>query len=525
MTNGLLITIIVIIGVVLVVPLYFFLRIYSHDVKQKQHSILRNFPVLGKVRYILEKVGPEFRQYLFQNNNEGRPFNRREFEYVYKAAKYNDRMIGYGSERPYNEEGMYIVNSMFPKQQEEMKIDQFPKINTRLYKIDNENLFSRKEHTEKGDLDPFYLAEDDTIILGKHTVRNPFTIKGFIGQSAMSHGSLGDHAITALSKGLGLAGGTWMNTGEGSVSPYHLAGDVDMIMQVSSGLFGVRTVDGAFSWEAFKQKSEIKQIKAFELKLAQGAKQRGGHVDGKKVTEEIAEIRHVTPWETINSPNRFHEFDDARGLLAFLDRMRDVGGKPVGTKIVIGDEAQIEEYVKTMKELDIVPDFITLDGGDGGSGATYYGLAEAVGLPTFAGLPLLDDMLKKYGLRDRTHIIASGKLLTPDKIVMALTLGADMVNIARGFMLSVGCIMAQVCHTNKCPAGVATTDPKLQNGLSVEEKKFRVCNYLIALRQSVFEMAAVAGIDSPRKFNREHIVHKDRFNAVTKMNNYSGITF
>src|SRR5699024_5700416 len=249
--------------------------------------------------------------------------------------------------------------------------------------------------------------------------------------------------------------------GEGSISPYHQKGDVDLIMQVSPGLFGVRTIEGEFSWEEFKTKSEIDQVKAFELKLAQGAKTRGGHVEGQKVTEEIAEIRKVEPGVTINSPNRFREFDDAKGLLDFVDQMRDVGGKPVGTKIVIGNEEQAESYVQAMAETGIVPDFITLDGGNGGTGASYYELAESVGLPTFAALPLLDDLLVKYGIRERTHIIASGKLLTTDKIAMALALGADMVNIARGFMLSVGCIMAQVCHTNNCPAGVATTDPKL----------------------------------------------------------------
>lgn len=524
MENTLLIAIIVIVGVVVLIPLYFFLRIYFQDAKQKQHSILRNYPLLGKIRYIMEKAGPEFRQYLFNNNNEGKPFNRREFEYVYKAAKYNNRMIGYGSERAFEEEGMYMVNKMFPMQREEMKIEQHPKINTRLYEIDNEKLLSRKEHTETGVLDPFYLPDEDAIVLGKDTVSKPFKIKGLIGQSAMSFGSLGDHAITALSKGLGMAGGTWMNTGEGSLSPYHEKGDVDIIMQISSALFGVRTLDREFSWELFKEKSEMEQIKAFELKLAQGAKQRGGHVEGKKVTEEIAEIRNVEAWQTINSPNRFYEFDDAQGLLKFLDSMRDVGGKPVGTKIVIGSEEEVEEFVIAMKETDIVPDFITVDGSEGGSGATYYELAESVGLPAFAALPLLDDMLKKYGLRDRTHIMASGKLLTPDKIVMALALGADMINVARGFMLSVGCIMAQVCHTNNCPVGVTTTDPKLQKALSIEEKKYRVCNYLVALRQGVFELAAVAGIDSPRKFTREHIVYKDRFHKVSRMNSYSNIS-
>lgn len=521
MTTGLLIVLLAIIAVVILVPLVIVLRLYAQDSKQQEHSILRNYPILGKVRYITEKIGPELRQYLFNNSNEGKPFNRREFEFVYKSAKYNNRMIGYGSERDFNEEGFYIVNNMFPKQREEMQIEQEPKIKTRLYKIDNEKLISRKEHHVEDVLDPFYLTDDNAIVLGKDTVRHPFKIKGFIGQSAMSFGSIGDHAITALSKGLGMAGGTWMNTGEGSISPYHQKGDVDIMMQVSAGLFGVRTKGGEFSWELFKQKSEIDQVKAFELKLAQGAKQRGGHVEGEKVTEEIAEIRNVEPWKTINSPNRFHEFNDAHGLLEFVDKMRDIGGKPVGTKIVVGDEAQVESYVKAMKDLDIVPDFITVDGGNGGSGATYYELAESVGLPTYAALPLLDDLLKKYGLRSRTKIIASGQLVTPDKIAMALSLGADMINIARGFMLTVGCIMAQVCHTNNCPVGVATTSPDLQKALSVEEKKYRVCNYLVALREGVFDMAAVAGIDSPTKFTREHITYKDRLNKAYKMINYS----
>lgn len=264
MEEGLLIAIMVILAFIIVIPAILFVRFFIRDKKQQEHSILRNFPVLGKVRYILEKTGPEFRQYLFHNNNEGKPFNRRQFEYVYKSAKYNDRMIGYGSERDFEEDGLYIVNHLFPSQWEELKIDQQPKIETKLYSIDEENLFSRKEHHEDDVLQPFYLTDDEAIILGKDTARHPFKVKGMIGQSAMSFGSLGDHAITALSKGLGMAGGTWMNTGEGSISPYHQKGDVDMIMQISPGLFGVRTKDGEFSWEEFKNRSNIDQVKAFE---------------------------------------------------------------------------------------------------------------------------------------------------------------------------------------------------------------------------------------------------------------------
>lgn len=524
MENALLIVIVSLIAVLILIPLLVLLRIYLFDVKQDEHSILRNYPLLGKMRYIIEKMGPELRQYLFNNNNEGKPFHRREFEFVYKAGKYNDRMIGYGSERDFHESGLYVVNNMFPKLRDEIKVDQQPKVKTKLYKIDNEKLFSRKEHREEGELDPFYLTDDEAIVLGENTARHPFKIKGLIGQSAMSFGSLGDHAITALSEGLGMAGGTWMNTGEGSVSPYHLKGDVDIIMQISPGLFGVRTKDGEFSWEEFKKKSDNNQIKAFELKVAQGAKQRGGHVDGKKITKEIAEIRKVEQGKDVNSPNRFDGINNGKEFLEFLEQLRDVGGKPVGMKIVVGNQEQVENLMKAMKETDIIPDFITVDGGNGGTGASYYELADSVGLPTFAALPMVDELLKKYDLRERTHIIASGQLLTPDKIVMALALGADMINIARGFMLSVGCIMAEVCHTNNCPTGVATTDPKLQQALSIEEKKYRVCNYLLALREGVFEMAAVAGIDSPTKFTREHVVLKDQLQEVSNRKDYSYIS-
>ena len=499
---------------VIVVPLFLVLRMSVHDKKQKEHSVLRNYPVLGKARYIIEKMGPELRQYLFHNDNEGKPFNRREFEFVNIAGKYNNRMVGYGSERDFEKDGFYVSNSMFPTHREDLKVVQEPKVKTRLYKIDEDKLFSRKEHREDGEIDPYLLTEENHIHLGKDTVKKPFEISGIVGQSAMSFGSLGDHAITALSKGLGMAGGTWMNTGEGSLSPYHLKGDVDIIMQIGPGLFGVRTKEGEFSWEEFKKKSRIDQVKAFELKLGQGAKTRGGHVAAKKVTKEIAEIRDVEPHKDIDSPNRFRQFDDVKGLLEFVQQLREVGEKPVGIKIVVGSEEEVEDMVKVMSEEQMVPDFITVDGGNGGTGASYYELAAGVGLPTFAALPLVHDLLTKYGLRERTHIIASGQLITPDKIAMALSLGADMVNIARGFMMSVGCIMSEVCHTNNCPVGVATTDPELQRALDIEEKKYRTCNYVVSLRAGLFNMAAAAGIDSPTKFERKHIRYKEALSNV-----------
>lgn len=514
MDSVLMIILIVLFAVFFFVPLGLAIWVYIHDEKQNEHSVLLNYPLLGKFRYIIEKMGPELRQYLFNNDREGRPFHRKEFEFVNKAGKYNTRMMGYGAERDFSEDGWYLVNDMFPVKEEELRVDQGDPIDTKLYEIDKEKLFTRKEHHVEAELDPVYLKDEDCIVLGEHTVDQPFRLKGLIGQSAMSFGSLGDHAITALSKGLGRAGGTWMNTGEGSVSPYHLKGDVDIIMQISPGLFGVRTKDGEFSWEDFRHHASTDKIKAFELKLGQGAKTRGGHVDGDKITEEIAEIRKVEPGEDINSPNRFPGIDSPHELLHFVDELRAVGGKPVGIKIVVGNEHQVEQLISAMVEEDIVPDFITIDGGEGGTGASYYELAYSVGLPAFAAIPMVDDSLKNHGLRNRTKVIASGKLLTPDRIAMALALGADLINIARGFMISIGCIMSQVCHKNTCPVGVATTDDELQQALVVEEKKYRVTNYLITLREGLFDLAAVAGLDSPTKFNREHIVYQSDFRRV-----------
>ncbi|MCU6600132.1 FMN-binding glutamate synthase family protein [Peribacillus frigoritolerans] len=488
---------------------------YRKDDTQKQHSILRNFPLIGRIRYMTEQIGPELRQYLFENNNEGTPFSRKEFEDVVKAGKYKERLIGFGSERDFNEAGYYIRNSMFPNLREELRIDNSQKINTKVYEVDEEGLLTRKEKREDRQIEPYFLRDEDAVIIGGDTCRNPFKLKGLVGQSAMSYGALGENAITALSRGLGLAGGTWMNTGEGGLSKYHLSGNPDIMMQIGPGLFGVRTPGGEFSWEEFKKKSEIEQVKAFEIKLAQGAKIRGGHIEGQKVTEEIAQIRLVEPGQTINSPNRFYEFKNFNELFEFVERMRDVGGKPIGIKIVVGDLDALDEMTKTMRDTGKGPDFITVDGGEGGTGATYQELADAVGLPIMSALPLVDEMLKKYGVRNRVKLIASGKLTSPDKVAVALAMGADLVNIARGFMISVGCIMAEICHTNHCPAGVATTDSKLQEGLVIEEKQYRVANYVISLREGLFNLAAAAGIDTPTKFERKHIVHKDEWGRVS----------
>ncbi|KON88861.1 membrane protein [Sporosarcina globispora] len=484
------------------------------DRTQKQHPILRNYPLLGRVRYFLETIGPELRQYLYNSNDEGKPFSRNDFQHIVKQAKYKRNVVGYGSQRDFEEPGFYIRNSMFPKLTEELKMDQETKVTTNRYHLLKEPLFTqKKEVLEENESSAYLLDDEDAIVIGKN-IKHPFIVKGQIGMSAMSYGSLGDHAITALSKGLAIAKGAWMNTGEGGLSEYHLKGGVDIIMQIGPGLFGVRDREGNFSWEALREKSQIPEIKAFEIKLAQGAKTRGGHIDGEKVTEEIARIRMVEPFKSIDSPNRFKEFSDFPSLFHFMERIREETGKPVGMKCVIGSMHEADELAKAIKDTGKGPDFITVDGGEGGTGASYQELADSVGLPIKAALPLVNNALIKYGVRDQVKIIASGKLFSPDRIAIALAMGADLVNIARGFMITVGCIQALKCQSNACPVGVATTDSHLQKALVIDEKKHRTANYLISMRKGLFRLASAAGLDSPVHFKPEHIVYKDERDHV-----------
>ena len=490
---------------------------YFIDRTQKQHPILRNYPVIGRMRYFLETIGPELRQYLFDSDEEGKPFSRIDYQHIVKKAKYKRDVIGFGSQRDFEEAGYYIRNSMFPKLTEELKMDRKTKVTTDRYLLIKEPLFTQKrEYLEHDESLAFLLDDSDAIVIGKNT-KSPFVVKGQIGMSAMSYGSLGERAITALSEGLGIAKGTWMNTGEGGLSEYHLKGGVDIIMQIGPGLFGVRDKEGNFSWEALKEKSQIPEVKAFELKLAQGAKTRGGHIDGEKVTEEIAKIRMVEPFKSIDSPNRFREFNDFISLFDFIERIREHTGKPVGMKVVIGSSHEADELAKQINNTGKGPDFITVDGGEGGTGATYQELADSVGLPIKSALPLLDSALRKYGVRDRVIIIASGKMISPDRVAIALAMGADLVNIARGFMITVGCIQALKCESNACPVGVATTDPDLQKALVIDEKKYRTANYLISMRKGLFRITAAAGLESPVHFKREHVVYKDEKGKVYSM--------
>src|SRR5690625_1986609 len=504
----------IILGIIIILLLAYTMYFFRFDQKQKKQSVLRNYPLLGRIRYFFENIGPEFRQYWFDSDTEGRPFSREEYQQIVKTGKYKRSEMSFDSKRDFDREGYYVSNAMFPKLQEELKVDEDTIALTQRYLLIKEPLLTgRVEELEEDSSLAYLLDDDDAVVIGPNT-EHPFVAKSLVGMSGMSYGSLGKNAVKALSLGLDMAQGTWMNTGEGGLSPYHMEGNVDIIMQIGPAMFGVRTPEGKLELEELKRKSEIEQLKAFELKLGQGAKTRGGHIDAEKVTQEIADIRKVVPFQSIDSPNRFKEFDDVPGMCDFIETIRETTGKPVGIKIVVGNINSVEPLAKYMQETGRGPDFITVDGSEGGTGASYQEMMESIGLPIRSALPILHETLKKYGVRDQVKIIASAKMFTPDRIAIALAMGADLVNVARGFMISVGCIQALKCHTNTCPVGVTTTDPDLEKALVVEEKKHRVANYLITLRQGLFRLAAAAGLETPTKITAEHIMYKDNEGSV-----------
>ncbi|WCF11543.1 FMN-binding glutamate synthase family protein (plasmid) [Paenibacillus thiaminolyticus] len=487
------------------------------DKKQSQHSVLRNYPVLARLRYLAEQISPELKQYFFDGDNDGKPYSRLDFQSIVKAAKYAKTVIPFGSKRDFDKSGFYIRNAFFPKQLEDLKVDNTQMIETKKYITEKETLIARKEHFVEAEIKPWLYTDRDAIVIGGETSMYPFVLKSPIGMSAMSYGGLGKNAITALSLGLKDAG-AFMNTGEGGISTHHLKSGVDLIAQIGPGKFGYRNPDGSFSWEELKKKALLPQVKAFELKLGQGAKIRGGHVEGAKVTHEIANIRGVQPYKTIDSPNRFEEFNDLESMMKFVCRIRQETGKPVGIKLVVGSEETFEEFVMYMALTNHYPDFISIDGGEGGTGATYKGMADSVGLPIKPALMIVDQLLNKYNLREKVKIFASGKLFSPDRIAIALSLGADVVQIARGLMISVGCIGAEKCHSNDCPVGVATTNPKLQNALVVDEKRYRVTNFIATLREELFMLAAAAGLDSPKGFSKKHVLFVNEEHRAMTLN-------
>ena len=543
---------------------------YLKDRYQNQHSILKTHPILGRMRYILEMVGPEFRQYWFLNDREGKPIDRDTQTAIAKAGKYGNTVTSFGSKKDFSKSDFYLANSMFPKNVDELAIDQSKKIKTYIYEIENETLISRKESRHLNTQNPWYLTDENAVVIGANC-KYPFKVKGLVGISAMSYGALSKSAVKALAQGTAISGGAWMNTGEGGISEYHLSriyevvegatptkelgkniydyvkkmpnssnyslkekfGDdvletvalmvekgmliekhADLIFQVGSGLFGARK-DGKYDEETFLINALRPEVKAIEIKMAQGAKVRGGKLPKEKITPEIAAIRGVVMGKDVESPNRFPLFSNMDELFALIKNWQELTGKPVGIKVVAGSELSFEELAAYMARTGEGPNFITIDGGEGGTGATYQEMADSLGLPIYSGLQILNKTLEKHGVRNRVIIIASGLLSTADKMAISLAMGADLINVARAAMNTIGCVNAAVCSSGRCPSGVATHNPSLEKGLAVQEKRFRTANYLTTMRQGLFMLGASCGLDSPTKFKLEHVTYRDK-NSETK---------
>ena len=455
-----------IIGLIILTSIIF----YIIDKTQTKHTIRRNFPVIGRFRWLFEYLGEFFRQYFFAQDREELPFNRAQRTWVYKSAKGNNNTVAFGSTRNLDRRGaMIFLNCAFPV----MKKDS---------------------------------VEAEHMIIGPFA-RNPFTTSSFFNISAMSFGALSKPAVQSLSHGAKKAG-IWLNTGEGGLSPYHLEGGCDIVYQFGTAKYGARTKDGEFDFDKLKEIGKIPQVKMIELKLAQGAKPgKGGILPAEKVTEEIAGIRGIEPGKPSISPNRHPEIKSVTELLDMLNKIRETSGLPVGFKMVMGTDEWLHELFTEIRQrgIESAPDFITLDSGDGGTGAAPQSLMDDVGMVIKESLPMLVDLRNEYGLKDRVRIIASGKLITPAEVAWALCAGADFINNARGFLFSLGCIQALKCNKNTCPTGITTHDPKLQKGLVVENKTERVANFAKHMISEVGIIAHACGVTEPRKLKRSHV--------------------
>lgn len=448
----------ILIGPIIAIGLY--------DVFQKKHTILRNFPFIGHFRYLIESIGPELHQYIVEADTDGTPIDRNHRSYVYERAKNIQGTHPFGTELDIYRTGYESMHhSIYPAK----RLEQPPRIT-----------------------------------IGGPDCRQPYSASLF-NISAMSFGSLSPNAIKALNIAA-REGGFFHDTGEGGVSDHHLQGG-DLVWEIGTGYFGCRTEDGAFSLEPFREQAARPEIKMIEIKLSQGAKPgHGGILPAAKNDKEIARIRGIQPHTDVISPPGHSAFSDAHGLLEFIQTLRDASdGKPVGIKLCIGDRSEFRELCERMVETGIKPDFITVDGAEGGTGAAPIDFSNYVGMALEEGLVCVVDHLRGYGLADDIRVIAASKIITAFDLFRAHCLGADLCNSARGMMLALGCIQALKCNTNRCPSGVATNDPRLMRGLVVEDKWARVRNYQRAVLKEYLDLLAAAGTTHPEQLDRSKI--------------------
>ncbi|MCB9740379.1 MAG: FMN-binding glutamate synthase family protein [Deltaproteobacteria bacterium] len=452
-------------SLVLLVPL-FLLGLW--DMVQTRHAILRNFPVIGHGRYILEVIRPEIVQYFIEQNHDGRPLDREQRSVIYQRAKRQLDTLPFGTQRD-----VYDVG------------------------------YEWMDHSlEAWHIDAHALPR---IRIGGPACTQPYDAS-LLNISAMSYGSLSKNAVLALNEGAKL-GGFFHNTGEGGLSPYHLTPGGDLCWQIGTGYFGCRAADGGFEPSLFAEKMALPQVKLCEIKLSQGAKPgHGGILPAKKVTEEISRIRHVPMGQDVLSPPTHKAFSTPLELCAFIAQCRELAaGKPIGFKLAIGRRHEFLAICKAMLETGVTPDFITVDGGEGGTGAAPLEFSNAVGAPLTDALIFVHNALVGCGLRDRLAIIAAGKITTGFDMVRRLAIGADLCYSARGMMVALGCIQALRCNNNHCPTGVATQDPALIRGLVVEDKAPRVTNFQRETVESLVELLAAAGLSHPDELRPDHV--------------------
>jgi glutamate synthase domain-containing protein 2 len=443
------------------------------DYTQQRHSILRNYPIIGHFRFLLEDMGPELHQYLIEDNTSGRPFNRDTRSIIYRRAKSVTDTKPFGTEQDVYAEGYtYLKHSIVTRPVAE---------------------------------DP---VRDLRITVGGAACTQPYSLSVF-NISAMSFGALGGNAVLAMNTGAKL-GDFAHDTGEGGISRYHRGGGGDLIWQIGTGYFGCRKQNGEFDPELFQRNASDPQVKMIEIKLSQGAKPgHGGILPGAKVTEEIAEARLVEVGKTVFSPTAHTSFSTPLEMVAFVTRLRELaGGKPVGFKICIGEPREFMAIVKAMLETGILVDFIVVDGGEGGTGAAPQEFSDSMGFPLMEGLTVVHNTLVGAGIRDRIRVGASGKMVTASAIATAMALGADWCNSARAFMFSVGCIQAQRCNTNRCPVGVTSQDAKLQRALVVPDKAERVHHFHRNTVHALAEFIAAMGLDHPQELAPHHVVRR-----------------
>ncbi|WP_376707959.1 FMN-binding glutamate synthase family protein [Kangiella sp. TOML190] len=446
------------------------LILYFIDKTQRKQTIRRNYPVIGRFRYFFEHLGEFFRQYFFALDREEMPFNRAERSWAYRAAKNVSRTLAFGSTRNLNPTGTVLFLN-----------DQFPTL-------------------EQNAL------ESKPVLIGPYC-QQPYSARSFFNISGMSYGSLSKVAVEALSRGAAKAG-CWINTGEGGLSPYHLAGGGDVVFQIGTAKYGVRNTQGGLDDNKLKDIATHPQVKMIELKMSQGAKPgKGGILPGRKVTSEISQIRGIPAGEDSISPNGHPEIKSVADLLDMLNHIRQVTGKPVGFKTVIGSHQFLQDLCHEIhaRGIESAPDFITIDSADGGTGAAPQPLFDYVGLPLKESLPLVLDTLIQQNLRDRIRVVCSGKMITPSGVAWALAMGADFALSARGFMFALGCIQALQCNKNTCPTGITTHDKDLQKGLDISDKSERVAYYHKNMVKAVGMIAHSCGVAEPRGLKRQHV--------------------